>query len=309
MNKETLIFIVSQPRSGSTLLKEILSNSPEVNCSKEETWLLLPFLSIYRTDLNNSLYGSELSISAISKFIDKKVMISEVKQLLENLYFNNSKGVKYVLDKTPRYYEILNEIIECFPSAKIIILRRNPLDVFNSIVDRWGSKYLFDISYFGRDIFNAPILIEKFISTHENNPNVYCLEYEQLVKEPQTVCKNLFIWLDLRFKERYLKYESIEIPVFGDNKIIEHTFPHGDSINQWKKLLNNRKMKLFLEGYINYLVKNNYGHYNLISFKHREHIGFNVLLNYHKSLYKGTKVLSFSRLIDDIKYYLFSKLF
>jgi hypothetical protein len=50
----------------------------------------------------------------------------------------------YFLDKTPRYYFIVDEIMETFPDAKCIFLWRNPLSVVASICVTWyASKWLY----------------------------------------------------------------------------------------------------------------------------------------------------------------------
>ena len=58
----------------------------------------------------------------------------EVKKLALQLYSKEGLPGKYVLDKTPRYYHILPELLELFPKAKFVLLQRNPLSVFASIL-------------------------------------------------------------------------------------------------------------------------------------------------------------------------------
>ena len=50
---------------------------------------------------------------------------------------NRNDDFIYFLDKTPRYYWILNEIHELFPEAKYIYLTRNPINVFSSTMTSW----------------------------------------------------------------------------------------------------------------------------------------------------------------------------
>ncbi|HEY2727035.1 MAG TPA: sulfotransferase, partial [Parafilimonas sp.] len=176
-----------------------------------EHWLLLPFLSVFRTDLQRSVYDSTLSTEVILEFLKKfnleKTFIEEQKKFLFSLYEPLlQNGFLYVLDKTPRYYEILNELTEYFPESKIIILIRDPVDVLLSIIQTWNIKSLRGLDYYARDILIAPLLLNKFCVEQSQNPNVIKLHYEDLVKKPETEIEQLFNRLNLQFNASILNY-------------------------------------------------------------------------------------------------------
>ncbi len=128
-----LLFIVSQPRSGSTLLQAILSNNNQV-ATASEPWLLLPFLSIKKPGIVQAEYDYSLASKAVHEFISKAggeiQLDKKLNSFLTDIYSSIANGnTEYILDKTPRYYEILPEIKKIFPEAKIIVLKRNPLAV------------------------------------------------------------------------------------------------------------------------------------------------------------------------------------
>ena len=174
MKSDNLIFIVSQPRSGSTLLQSILSNNDYINTASE-SWLLLPFLNIFDSSLIEAKYNQQLAVTGIFDFANKAggkdVLIEKLKDFLLSVYGPLSIGnVKYVLDKTPRYYEILPYIKKVFPEAKIILLKRNPFAVLNSIIDTWGdTNTIADLYLFKRDILYAPFLIQSFLEKNRSD--------------------------------------------------------------------------------------------------------------------------------------------
>jgi len=54
------------------------------------------------------------------------------------LYARASKNeTKYLLDKSPVYHLVVEQIIELFPEAKFIFLCRNPLSVISSLLRSW----------------------------------------------------------------------------------------------------------------------------------------------------------------------------
>lgn len=86
MNGKNLIFIVSQPRSGSTLLQRILSAHSQI-CTTSEPWLALPLLwnnPIHNFKINDNVpFNAQWTESAIkaglfetSKGVDLKKHLS-----------------------------------------------------------------------------------------------------------------------------------------------------------------------------------------------------------------------------------------
>ena len=74
-----------------------------------------------------------------------------------------SSGKERFLDKTPRYYLIIPELMETFPEATFLFLVRNPLDVFSSILQRHARG---DWTRLGRrdllhDLLTAPEAIHR----------------------------------------------------------------------------------------------------------------------------------------------------
>lgn len=65
-----IIFIASQPRSGSTLLQSVLSNKSHV-ATTSEPWFLLPLLSMFDPDRVSAYYNHKLAVRAISDFTSK----------------------------------------------------------------------------------------------------------------------------------------------------------------------------------------------------------------------------------------------
>ena len=204
------VFIVSQPRSGSTLLQSLVSNSEYVNTASEP-WLLLPFLSYARPDVQLATYNSSLAKEGINEFVetycDDEFFKGSLKAFFERVYsVLANENVKYILDKTPRYYEILPLITEFFPDAKIIVLKRNPLSVLLSIMDSWNVRTFPELSFYERDILNAPFLIQDFIEQNRGNPNVLECFYEKLTMDPAEEVQRIYKWLEIPYSPSILDY-------------------------------------------------------------------------------------------------------
>ncbi|CAH8295358.1 sulfotransferase family protein [Mariniflexile fucanivorans] len=271
MKEESLIFIISQPRAGSTYLQNLLSNNSEANtCS--EPWLLLNFVNQIKPELIKAPFDNSLAHNAFKDYIDKyKIDFNlKQKQFLLSLYKPVSEGFTFVIDKTPRYWEILNEIILLFPKSKIIILKRNPIDVVKSIIKTWEVETLERLNYYKRDLFLAPKKIHSFCEMNKNNDNIFVIRYEDLVQDTSNKVEVLYNWLGIGFHDAVLDvsknhkfkgkygdpYQNAEVDEMINRKI-------GN-----EKYLENEIFIDFLKGYAHYLGNDflfDYGNYQLKS--------------------------------------------
>jgi len=274
MNSDKLIFIVSQPRSGSTLLQSILSNNDYIN-TVSEPWLLLPFLNIFDSSLIEAKYNQQLAVAGIFDFANKvggeDVLIEKLRDFLLSVYRPLSIGnVKYILDKTPRYYEILPIIQKVFPDAKIILLKRNPFAVLNSIIDTWGdTNTIADLYPFKRDILYAPFLIQTFLEKNRSDDqHVREVIYEDLVQNPEEEVKALFEWLNISYDSSVLDYSRNDRyrGLMGDkagNK--ERDKPTDEDVDKWQKKFTDSYWSDFFKGYAAFSGKDflsSYGNYS-----------------------------------------------
>lgn len=260
MKDNKLIIIASQPRSGSTLLQALLSNNNQV-ATVSEPWLLLPFLSYDKPDIVSSSFDSQLSKIGIKEFKEKigaEGFDSDLQEFLLKQYFKIlNKEEQYVLDKTPRYYEILDEIIKYFPNSRMIILKRNPLAVLSSIINTWNQKDKKGLLKYKRDILVAPKALHDFSVKNKNNPNVFTLNYEDMIKQPESVMKGVYDWLDIPFNSNILNYSRNNkfIGKMGDKiGVKENSMPNIEHLEKWKNTYNDKNWHSLFNGYANYLT-------------------------------------------------------
>ena len=254
-----LIFIVSQPRSGSTMLQALISNNDKV-ATLSEPWFLLPFLSYNNPIISNSIYNSKTSSVAINDFIEK-IGVNSFKDDLSNFLLKQyskarKNGETYVLDKTPRYYEILDELIEFFPGAKIIILKRNPFAVLYSIIKTFEKENIQKLVDFQRDLLYSPKKLHNFSKRQKNNINVRTVRYEDIVLNPDKEIKKLYKWLNLNFSQGDLNYKNNQKfkGIFGDPTGVNFkNTPDKEALNKWEAYTNNKYWDSFFKGYSNFL--------------------------------------------------------
>ena len=222
--EKNLVFIVSQPRAGSTLLQNVLSNNEFVN-TVSEPWILLALAPILKEDIATTKYDFNLTLNAISEF-EKKYnnfnLRDSVKGIADDFYneiFENK--YRYVIDKTPRYYEILDLIQSLYPSSKILILKRNPVSVIHSLVKKRNIAKADDLIWNNRDLLNAPFLMQNFLDKNENNKNVIELKYEDIVSSTYSSFKKIYQKIGIEYNDDVLNIENNKktLGKFGDKNL------------------------------------------------------------------------------------------
>ena len=268
LKEPNLIFIISQPRSGSTLLQKIVSNNSYVDTASEP-WLLLPLLSIYKPELVEAVYNYPVAATGIVDFLEKRGLEdrfkSSVANLVLSLYTNNSQ--RYFLDKTPRYYEILPEIFSVFPDAKYIVLKRNPFASLYSMLSTWsnGKLDIQSIEKFYRDFLIAPFRIQDFLDKNSKLDNVLEVGYELLVQKPVELANNIYQWLSIPFDEEVLclaKNQKVS-GIYGDDVYKEYVSDkvESNSLEVWMRECDKEPLKSFFKDYADYLSPNFLTHY------------------------------------------------
>lgn len=256
--KFKLLFIFSLPRSGSTLLQRLLSCHPNI-ATISEPWILLPLLTLFQKDCR---IFSEFSIrfqrKALFDFLSKisnsnKLYFSAVRKFALTLYAKlASQDTRYVLDKTPRYYLIIDEIFNTFPDAKYIFLFRHPLAIMASVCQTFFRGNLISFKY-SIDVFKGPFLLTQGYKKYSNKS--FVVHYENLVNQPEKLIKELCDYLEIEYHSTILeKFGKINIKgIMGDKKCYNSDKIFKDSIYKWKKFFATPLRKKFAKNYLNYL--------------------------------------------------------
>lgn len=198
-NKEKnrqLIFIVGMPRSGTSLVEQILSSH------------------------NNVIGGGELSF--LEKIIKKNFLknekidrnkIDEIVKKSQQEYYekisNFDKSDKTFTDKAPLNFRYIGFIKKIFPNAKIISCRRNPLNIGWSIFKNFFSgSLLFSCNL--KDIGEFYKLYEELMKfwMSDHSELIYDINYEELVQNPEIEIKKILNFCELDWDPNCLNHHQ-----------------------------------------------------------------------------------------------------
>lgn len=243
-SKITPIFIFSLPRSGSTLLQKIITSSNGVSTSSEP-WILLPLMYAQKEEGLLSEYSHRKALLALNdikaKLRDNSYMYEDalkdfILSIYEGLSHSNSK---YFLDKTPRYYLIIDEIIKLFPSAKFIFLFRNPLSQFASKMNTHKGRF----KTLHSDIVDFSKGSNFLARGYRNYSKISIkLSYDELVNDSTNTIKKIEQYLDIKINESVLdNLTEIKIKgVMGDPDLMSNKSEKisSSSVDKWKAVFN-----------------------------------------------------------------------
>jgi Sulfotransferase family len=192
------VFVLSLPRSGSTLLQRMLATHPEI-ATTSEPWLLLPQLYALRETGAAAEYGHRTAARAIADFCDslpggRDDYLDEVRRSVLALYERAAGGAAWFVDKTPRYHLVVNEIMALFPDARFVFLWRNPLAVAASMIESFGGGH-WNLDRYDVDLHGG---LDRLVAAHDRgDPRAVAIRFEDLVADPASGTRSIFELLGL----------------------------------------------------------------------------------------------------------------
>jgi len=203
-HRSQIVMISGMPRSGTTLLEQILSSHPQAESAGEAPFLIKAAadLKMYPNPTTQSL--KKLSVNKRSK------AAGQVLQELQAL----SESSDYVVDKHPSNDEHIGLLAAIAPDAKMIITRRDPRDIALSCFFR-----NFALGHGWTNNFESIVdMIEIRLQMHDHWLKVIpegapwlklCVgDYEHIVKDPENQSRKLVEFAGLPWDDACLNFSD-----------------------------------------------------------------------------------------------------
>ena len=196
------IFFVGFPRSGTTLIDQILSTHPDITVIEEK-----PLLTNI-IDRFEKKYGSYPNIKIAKITNSDKELMREHYRKLEDYFSQVAKG-KVIVNKLPLNIVHIPYILEIFPNAKIIVALRHPMDSCLSCFFQIFSYNSAMANYLTMEY--ATTFYSKVMSHYLNvraayNANFHEVRYEDLVDDLEKEARELLEYLEVDWDVNVLKF-------------------------------------------------------------------------------------------------------
>lgn len=260
---EHLIFLISLPRSGSTLLQHILAGHSSVGATAEP-WILFPSAYALRPGALSSDYSAGVGQIALSEYLaqvddGEEKYYAAVRKMALHLYnaYVTKHGKERFLDKTSRYYLILPELFRIFPKAKYVFLLRNPLAMMASFLEYmvFGDWRRLGEPGIRNDLLDGYRLIRQGVRYFGDDAIV--VMYEDLVEKPEMVVAHLCERLGLEFEPGMLNYGQrvgvLPGRLVDPKSIQKHRIPVKDYAYAWRSKFTTRQERHLAQAFLAHL--------------------------------------------------------
>jgi tetratricopeptide (TPR) repeat protein len=195
------IFILGMPRSGTSLVEQILASHSKVYGAGE-------FFAL------GTLMESLESSHKLYPEVFRDCPASDAAAMVEKFWLQikaASSGEPYITDKTPHYFQYIGLIATLLPKAKIIHCVRDPRATCVSIFMQGFSEahyYASDLKglgeYYGYYLQIMAYWKEQFPG------RILDLHYEEVIDQPESTIRNLLAYCDLPFEDNCLTFHKTD---------------------------------------------------------------------------------------------------
>ncbi len=221
------VFILGMPRSGSTLVEQIISSHASVHGAGE-----LQAISSIILTISQQLEYANPYPECMSLF-DKKMTEEYSERYLQELALH-CPDAKHITDKFPGNYYKIGLIKTLLPDAKIIHCQRNPLDsclsIFFHCIPDW--QWSFDLTELGKYYLDYQRLMSHWQNLFPGE--IFTVQYEDLVMEQEKVSKQMIEYLGLEWDEKCLDFHNNERDVRTISNMQVRKPMYKNSMNRWK---------------------------------------------------------------------------
>lgn len=239
--QDHLLFVISPPRSGSTLLQRMIGSHSEV-FTHPEPHLITPLAYLgYHDTVDKAPFDHINSAEAIRLFVSslprgEQDYLDALRAYGDTMYGRmlEPTGKRYFMDKTPAYALVTPFLTKLYPRAKYVVLTRHPLAIFSSFANSF-----FDGDWGRAHAFNP--LLERYVPAiakllREQPVPLAHVAYETLVAEPEREMARVFSYMGVQNEPEAVDYGTRFSGKKGPGDPItvsQHSRPVTDSLHKW----------------------------------------------------------------------------
>jgi Tfp pilus assembly protein PilF len=222
------IFIVGEPRSGTTLLERMLGAHSAVNSAGELRHLGFAVRRVAGINELRQFTPELLRKAASAEPFD-----------IGTAYFDSTASLRgdaaHLIDKLPANYLYLPLILAALPKARVVHLRRAPMDACFAIYKQlFADAYLY--SYDQQELARHYVRYTNLMTTwRERFPGRFLdVDYEDIVTNTETTLRKVLEYAGLSWQEQCLNFAASPTPVMTASAAQVREQPHPRSIGRWE---------------------------------------------------------------------------
>lgn len=222
------IFILGLPRSGSTLLEQILASHSQVDGTSE-----LPDISMIAQGLTQPRSGQVFP--QCMPDLSPETLLGLGEQYLEQTR-RHRRGAPFFTDKMPNNFAYVGFIKTILPNAKIIDARRHPMDsCFGCFKQHFakGQTFTYDLFELGEFYLEYCQLMDHWDEVLPGQ--VLRVQYEEVVADLETQVRRILAFCELPFEEACVAFHETKRSVRTASSEQVRQPIYSGSVQTWKR--------------------------------------------------------------------------
>ena len=225
-NNPDPIFVLGMPRSGSTLVDQIISSHSKVDGTQE-----LPNIIKIAAELNND---KQNSYPEVLKELDDLKITKLGKDYISETTWARDKA-PFFIDKMPNNFIHIGLIKTILPNAKIIDTRRDPMDTcFSCFKQFFARGQLFtysmeDLGNYYTDYIRAMNHWHKVYGK-----DIFTVHYDDVINKTEETIRELIDYCNLPFEQECLEFYKSSRPVKTPSAEQVRQPIYKSGLNYWK---------------------------------------------------------------------------
>ncbi len=232
IKNSNLIFIVGMPRSGTTLIEQIISSHSLVQGGGE--------LDYFENCIRKNFNGKKM-IEIINAFqnCSDDIFSCIGEDYLKMIKTKRDKSL-LITDKMPTNFKYIGIILKTFPDAKIIHCNRNPYD---TCISNYKNFFTARSMGYTNNIDNLLKYYESYKSLMEHwesiqNIDYLNIKYEDLINRQKSTTEEILKYCDLNWEDNCLNFHENKRPVNTASHYQVRQKINNKSIGMWKNYKN-----------------------------------------------------------------------
>jgi len=198
--EQNFIFVVGMPRSGSTLIEQIISCHPRVHSAGE-----IGFIGEIVDEVSDLLNSTESYPSCLSNA--QSSVLEDISNKVLTLTKTQCDFAEYIIDKSPVNFLHIGLIKILFPNSIVIHTQRNPIATCLSCYFQnfeTQHQYSYDLRTLGQFYTQYQRLMNHWKKLFTNN--IIDIKYEDLVLNQEEKTRELILDCGLEWFDDYLSF-------------------------------------------------------------------------------------------------------
>jgi len=228
MENENPIFVVGGFRSGTSLLCSLLNQNPQLALMYEcDVWNFPRALLAqrFRQDWPARMEFFNQALSRHRLTVPDDPKRTDAIRTPVDLYraFGKLKGATVCGEKSPVYCCRLEQLYQKYPQASFILVWRNPVEVYRSILKAGQtSRFFGKPGMLSRMIYQKEQLLVQSGRIEKNGARIFRVSYADIVDQTELTCRNLCDFLGVPFDRRMLELNQADLSAIYQSPHHDH---------------------------------------------------------------------------------------